>query len=70
MRVRLEDADDPHAAPLGLLEILLDRVGRVDDDGDTRPLVADQIRRAPEVVVDELREDHAAEGSTGSRYLS
>ena len=33
VRVRLDDSDDANAAPLGLLEVLLDRVGRVDDDG-------------------------------------
>ena len=60
MRVRLEHADDPHPALLRLLEVLLDREGRVDDDGRARVLVADEVRRAPEILVDELREDHSA----------
>ena len=32
--------------------------GRVDDRGDARFLVADQIRRTAEVVVNELLEQH------------
>ena len=32
VRVRLEDAHDPHVVPGRLLEVLLDRVGGVDDD--------------------------------------
>ena len=60
----------PDAAPLRLLEERLDREGRVDDDRDPRVLVADEVRRAAEVVVDELREDHARDRSSGLRYLS
>ena len=58
VRVRLDDADDPTPRARGLLEERLDRVGRVDDRGDARLLVADQIRRAAEVVVQELLEEH------------
>ena len=54
VRVRLEDADELDAVALRRIQILLDRVGRVDDDGDPRLLVADEVRGAPEVVVDEL----------------
>ena len=60
VRVRLDDPDEPNAAPLGLLQVLLDRERRVDDDCDPGRLVADEVRRAAEVVVDELREDHDA----------
>src|SRR5581483_268857 len=60
VRVRLEHAHELHAAPLAFLEVLLDRERRVDDRGDMRMLVADEIRRAAEIVVDELREQHAA----------
>ena len=71
VRVRLDDADEAHAAPLGFLEVLLDRERRVDDDGRSRALVADEVGSAPESVVDELREDHgAATRSTGFRYFS
>jgi hypothetical protein len=71
MRVRLDDAYEPHAAPLGLLQVLLDGVGRIDHRRHAGVLVADQVRGAAEVVVDELREEHRApEGSTGRRYPS
>ena len=53
--------------PLGLVEVLLDRVGRVDDDRLARVLVADQVGSAAEVVVDELAEQHSGEANSGSR---
>ena len=58
VRVRLHGPDDPDAPPLRLLEILLDRERGVDDDCFPRPRIADEIGRAAERVVDELREDH------------
>ena len=58
VRVRLDDADDANAAPLGLLEVLLDREGRVDDDGLAGSRIADEVGGTPERVVDELGEDH------------
>jgi len=58
VRVRLEHASDPHMELLGAFEVLLDRVGGIDDHGLTRGLVADQVGRAAEVVVDELPELH------------
>ena len=70
MGVRLDRANEPHAAPLGLLEVLLDRVRRVDDDRLTRALVADQVRGAPESVVDELREEHSAATVAPSSAIS
>jgi hypothetical protein len=71
VRVGLDHANKAHAAPLGFLEVLLDREGRVDDDGLAGALVADEVRSAPESVVDELREDHGVgDRSTGLRYLS
>jgi hypothetical protein len=57
MRVRLEHALDPHLFLLCRHEVLLDRERRVDDHRDTCVTVSDQVRRAPEVVVDELTED-------------
>ena len=65
VRVRLQNANEPDPAPLGFLEVLLDREGRVDDDCLARALVGDEVRRASESVVDELREDHS--GSTYHR---
>ena len=36
----------------------LDRERGIDDDGDPRFLVTDQVTRAPQVVIEELVEDH------------
>ena len=70
VRVRLEHADEPYPAPLGLERGRLDREWRVDDDGDPFVLVADEVRGAAEVVVQELREDHVPERSSRCRYRS
>ena len=58
VRVRLEHAREPDFLVRGLVEVLLDRVRGIDDHGFTGVLVADQVRRAAEAVVDELAEDH------------
>ena len=58
--VRLEHAHDLDIAARRFREVLLDRECGIDDDGDTRVLVADEVRSAAEIVVDELGEDHAA----------
>ena len=60
VRVRLERADDSDAEPLGLREDRLDRERRVDDDRLARLLATDEVRRAAEVVVQQLREEHGA----------
>jgi hypothetical protein len=60
MRVRLQHAHDPDTSLVGLGEILLDLERRVDHDRRACVFVADEIRRAAEIVVHELREDHAA----------
>ena len=65
VRVRLEDAHDPHVVPRRLLEVLLDRVGGVDDDRLARVLVTDEVGGAAEIVVDELPEQHVAGRLTG-----
>ena len=57
--MRLEHADEPDAAASALIQIGLDRVGRIDDDGHTCMLVTDDVRPTAEVVVDELREEHS-----------
>ena len=63
MSVRLERPLDPNAGCLGRLQVLLDVKGRVDDDGDSRFGVADQVRGAPEIVVHELpKEQHGSRG--------
>ena len=60
MRVRLDRAHDANAASLGVSEVLLDRESWVHDDRGSRALVPDEVGRAAEIVVDELREDHVA----------
>ena len=59
-----------HAACARLIQILLDRVGRIDDDGDAGVLVTDEVRGAPEVVVDELPEQHGADATNARGYIS
>ena len=58
VRVGLDRPNEANPAPLGFLEVLLDRERRIDDDCLARALVADEVRSAAESVVDELREDH------------
>ena len=58
VRVRLEHARDPDVPFLRLGEVGLDRVRGIDDHGLTRGLVADQVGRAAEIVVDELAKLH------------
>src|SRR5579862_1605590 len=70
VRVRLEDAGQTNRPPLALLEVLLDRKRGVDDNSDALVLVADQIRGTPEIVVDELREEHVGDASTSRGYFS
>ena len=75
VRVGLDHADDADVVPLGLLEVLLDRERRVDDDGLAGSRIADDVRRTAERIVDELREDHrprptAYQAAARSEYLS
>ena len=63
--VRLQNARDAHVTLLGLGQVLLDRVCRIDDHGLTRGLVADQVGRAAEIVIDELPELHGQEPNSG-----
>ncbi len=62
VRVRLEDADEPDVVPLDLRQHGFDVIRRVDDDRDAGVLVADEVRGAAQVVVQELLE------STARRY--
>ncbi len=62
MSMRLEDAHEARLLLLRLGEVLLDCVGRVDDDRRPRGLVSDQVGRAAEIVVDELAEEHERRG--------
>jgi methionine-rich copper-binding protein CopC len=58
VRVRLDDRRQLDAPPQALIQVLVDRVGRIDDDGGSGMLVADQVGSTPEVVIDELLEEH------------
>ena len=60
VRVRLQHAHDPHALLLGRHQVLLDRVGGVDQQRLARVGVTDEVGGAPEVLVDELPEQHPA----------
>lgn len=68
--VRLEHSDEPDAPARAGVQIPLDCVGRVDDDGDSCVLVPDDVRPAAEVVVDELFEQHFPDASNGCGYIS
>jgi hypothetical protein len=70
VRVCLEHADEAHVAPLALVQVLLDRISRIDDGGHPGVLVAHDVRSAPEVVVDELLEEHGADASNGCGYIT
>ena len=58
VRVRLDRPHDLHVAPGRRFQHRFDRVRWIDDCGDARVLVADQIRRTAEVVVQKLLEQH------------
>ena len=60
VRVRLEHADEPDVAAFGLRQHRVDVVRRVDDDRDAGVLVADEVRGAAQIVVEELLEQHGA----------
>jgi hypothetical protein len=66
VRVRLERPDEVDVPRAGLLDVRLDRVRGVDDDREAGRLVADQVGRAAEVVVDELAEEHRGNVTPGS----
>jgi len=70
VRVRLEHARESHVASLALVQVLLDRIGRIDDGGHSGVLVAHEVRSAPEVVVDELLEEHGCDASNVCGYIS
>ena len=58
VRVGLDVAHDADPVPLGLVEQRLDRIRRVDERRDPCLFVADEVTRTPEIVVQELVEDH------------
>src|SRR4029079_1826229 len=54
---------DPHVA--GELEVGLDVEAGIDNGGDAGVLVAHEIRRAAEVVVDDLTKNHSDKHNSG-----
>ncbi len=70
VRVRLEDGDELDVPALALIQILLDRVGRIDEDGDSGVFVADEVGTTPQVVIDELLEQHECDRSNQRGYIT
>jgi len=66
VRVRLDDGRQLDPPPPALIQVLVDRVGRIDDEGGSGMLVADQVGRTPEVVIDELLEEHQTKLATNT----
>ena len=62
--------DELDVPALALVQILLDRVGRIDEDGDSGVLVADEVGTTPQVVVDELLEQHECDRSNQRGYIT
>ena len=60
MVVGLEDVLDAHAHVPGEIQVLVDLETRIDDRCHPSPLIADQIRSAPEIVMGNLTKDHLA----------
>ena len=69
VRVRLEHRDEFDAPPLALVEILLDCIRGIDEHRGSGVLVADQVGRTAEVVVDELLEEHVRDRSNRRGYI-
>jgi hypothetical protein len=69
VRVRLEHAHELDLVPLRSVEVLLDRIGGIDDDRRTCVLVADEVGGAPEILVDELPEQHEGDASNSCGYI-
>ena len=62
--VCLDHADDPDALSRSGVEYRLDRVRGVDDDRYPGIFVPHEVRRAPEVVVEKLLEEHGFDASS------
>ena len=56
--VGLEDVVDAHAEIARELEVLVDLEARIDHGRRAGRVVADEVRRAAEIVVRDLAEDH------------
>src|SRR3954451_4607314 len=70
MRVRLENGGELDAMALAFVQALLDRGRGICGDRRSGLLVADQVGGTPEVVVDELLEEHERDRSNRRGYIS
>jgi hypothetical protein len=70
MRVGLEDADELHLLPAGGVDVLDDVVRGIHDDRDSGVLFSDEVRSAPQIIVDELPEQHLGDRSNACGYIS
>ena len=70
MGMRLEHAGELNVVASARIQVGLDRIGRIDDDGDACMLVTDDVGSATEVVVDELLEYHVCDASNRCGYIS
>src|SRR5882672_4553126 len=70
VRMRLQHRDEPHPVAPARVQILLDRVGRIDDDGRACMLVTYEIRPTAETVIDKLLEQHGHDASNRCGYES
>ena len=67
VRVRLERVRQAARRGARLVQDRLDRERRIDHDGLAGRLVADEVARAAEVLVDELPEEHGGDASSAGR---
>ena len=65
--VSLEHSNDADSGVVGRLEVLLDCVRGVDQEGLPLAGVADQVGGAAEIVVDELAKQHTREANSACR---
>src|SRR5205823_242532 len=70
VRVRLENGEELDVPALALVQIRLDRIRRIDENGASRLAVADEVGSTPQVVVDELLEEHEGDRSNQCGYIS
>jgi hypothetical protein len=70
MRVRFQHRDEPDVVAPARIQILLDRVGRIDDDARACMLVTHEIRPTAETVIDKLLEQHGHDASNHCGYES
>ena len=70
VRVRLDDAHEPHVAPLRLLHVLLDRERGVDDDRLSDPSSPTRYDAHPSASSTNCVKITTRDRTTRSRYLT